>query len=303
MLISRNWSDRKRRQYNPADTYCNTINYLAIKTDRLADSWIHREAPINRQSRGHAQSTIQSASRILVLTGAGISAESGVPTFRGPGGLWKSFRAEDLAIPEAFERDPRLCWEWYAWRRNLVAACFPNPAHSALAAWLLQTPGARLVTQNVDGLHEVAARETAGDRDPGPAMPICLHGSIFRTRCTTCDTSIEYRHAVDSSTVDALPHCDGCMGLLRPDVVWFGEMLPRRELRLATEAATVAEVCLVIGTQGSVYPAAGLVHQARAAGARIIVVDPARTELDPIADIRLHGSASEVVPSLLGLAE
>jgi NAD-dependent deacetylase len=246
-----------------------------------------------------AKNLTLTSQRTLVLTGAGISAESGVPTFRGTAGLWKSFRPEDLATPEAFQRDPRLCWEWYAWRRDLVAACRPNPAHLALASWLLRRPGGVLVTQNVDGLHELAAQEVAGAGDPTAALPIRLHGSIFRARCTRCGASGEYRQVINASSIDALPRCQGCTGLLRPDVVWFGEMLPELEITRATLAAAEADLCLVIGTRGAVYPAAGLVHEARRSGARVIVVDPEPTDLDHLADIKLSGKAGEILPGIL----
>ncbi len=246
-----------------------------------------------------ARNLIRNARHALVLTGAGVSAESGMPVFRGSSGLWRSFRAEELATPEAFARDPRLVWEWYAWRRDIAAACQPNPAHTALARWMCRTPGAVLVTQNVDGLHERAAREIAEKTGDSPTPPLQLHGSIFRARCTRCGGTMDYRQPVDSSTVDALPRCDGCAGLLRPDVVWFGERLPAREMALALEAARRADVCLVIGTRGAVFPAAGLVYEARERGAAVIVVDPAETELDRVADIRLRSAAAETVPALL----
>jgi NAD-dependent deacetylase len=242
---------------------------------------------------------INQARKTLVLTGAGVSAESGVPTFRGTTGLWRSFPAEELATPEAFQRDPRLCWEWYAWRRDLLHACLPNPAHHALARWLLAGSGRTLVTQNVDGLHEAAAMTAAGAQDPTPAMPVRLHGSIFRVRCPSCATSVDHRDPVDVSSIDALPRCQGCRGILRPDVVWFGEPLPERELALATEAATTADLCLVIGTRGAVYPAAGLVFQAKDQRATVVVIDPAETEFDALADVRMWGSAGELVPQVL----
>ncbi len=246
-----------------------------------------------------AREALRRAVRVVVFTGAGISAESGVPTFRGAGGLWKTFKAEDLASPTAFGRDPRLVWEWYAWRRETVGGCRPNAAHLALARWILGRAGVTLVSQNVDDLHERAAREAAGEGgDARRAEPLKLHGSLFHDHCTRCP----HRQAsspVDAASVATLPHCPECGGLMRPDVVWFGEMLPARPVEAAFAAAAEAEACLVIGTTGAVYPAAGVVHTAKASGARVVVVDPGETEFDALADVRLVGPAGEIVPTLL----
>ena len=238
------------------------------------------------------------ASRVLVLSGSGISAESGVPTFRGAGGLWRSFRPEDLATAEAFARDPRLCWEWYGWRRALLAECRPNAGHLALARWALSRQGITIVTQNVDGLHELAAQACAAGSSPAAAYPIRLHGSIVHARCTRCEFRVEDARPVHPG--DPLPTCPDCDGLLRPDVVWFGEMLPEAALAQARAAAHEAEACLVVGTQGAVYPAAGLVHQAKQHGAHVIIVDPGHTALEALADIKLAGLAGQVLPALLG---
>jgi NAD-dependent deacetylase len=247
-----------------------------------------------------ARQALARALRVVVLTGAGVSAESGVPTFRGAGGLWKQFKPEDLATPIAFGRDPRLVWEWYAWRREELRKCRPNAAHLALARWTFSRAGVTLVTQNVDGLHEQAAREVAPDAESAErAYPIRLHGSLFHERCTRCNRRVEGLQAVDATSVESLPHCSECGGLMRPDVVWFGEMLPVLETGRAFEAAAEAEACLVVGTTGAVYPAAGVAHTARAAGARVVVVDPGETELDGLADIKLVGQAGEILPLLL----
>jgi NAD-dependent deacetylase len=247
-----------------------------------------------------ARDALAKALRVVVLTGAGVSAESGVPTFRGAGGLWKQFRAEDLATPIAFGRDPALVWEWYAWRRAEAGNCRPNAAHLALARWMLSRPGVTLVSQNVDDLHERAARAVASDADAAArAMPIKLHGSLSHDRCARCNHRVE-GGAVDTTRLETLPHCPECGGLMRPDVVWFGEMLPARAVEAAFAAAAEAEACLVIGTTGAVYPAAGVAHAAKAAGASVVIVDPGPTELDGIADVRLPGAAGDVVPRLLG---
>ena len=240
------------------------------------------------------------AGRVVVFTGAGVSAESGVPTFRGPDGLWKACKPEDLATPVAFGRDPRLVWEWYGWRRAMVGRCRPNPAHLALAQWMLSRPGVTLVSQNVDDLHERAALATAGGAEAARrAAPVRLHGSLFHDHCTRCTYRAEARGAVDASSLAALPHCPECGGLLRPDVVWFGEVLPAPAVEAAFAAAREAEACLVIGTTGAVYPAAAVVHTAKAAGATVVVVDPGETEYDGLADVKLVGQAGAIVPLIL----
>jgi len=247
-----------------------------------------------------ARTALERAVRVVVFTGAGVSAESGVPTFRGAGGLWRTFKPEDLATPVAFGRDPRLVWEWYAWRRETVARCEPNAAHRALARWILGRAGVTLVSQNVDDLHERAAREAAPDAERARrAEPVKLHGSLFHDHCTRCPYRAGARGAVDATSVATLPHCPECGGLMRPDVVWFGEMLPARRVEAAFAATAEAEACLVIGTTGAVYPAAGVVHTAKAAGARVVVLDPGATEYDGLADVKLVGQAGEVLPQLL----
>jgi len=263
-----------------------------------------------------ARDLLAQAARVVVFTGAGVSAESGMPTFRGAGGLWKTFRAEDLATPGAFARDPRLVWEWYGWRRGIVISCRPNFAHVALGRWMLRREGVTLVTQNVDDLHERGAQEAAlallhegrlrGGGDPADAAPaaaagvapIRLHGSICHSRCTRCAVRAPFAGPVDATSEATLPHC-ACGGLLRPDVVWFGELLPEGALRAAFAAAAAAEVCLVVGTTGAVYPAAAVVHETRGAGGKVIVVDPGETAYDDVADLRLRGAAGEVVPGLV----
>jgi NAD-dependent deacetylase len=253
------------------------------------------------QSRGEARRLLALARRPVVLTGAGISADSGVPTFRGAGGLWRNVRPEELATAEAFTADPVRSWQWYQWRRDRLAACRPNAGHRALARWLLERPGGVLVTQNVDGLHEEAALEAAGG-DPSraaAAMPVRLHGSIVHVRCVACDWRAERREPVDASSLETLPRCPRCGSLLRPDVVWFGEALPPAALRRALGAAAAADVCLVVGTQGAVYPAAGVADTARRNGAALIVVDPGRTHFDGAADVVVRDTAAGALPDLL----
>lgn len=233
-----------------------------------------------------------------MLTGAGVSAESGVPTFRGAGGLWKEFRPEDLATPEAFARDPRLVWEWYAWRRTMVSACTPNAAHRALAEWALRTGSPTIVTQNVDGLHARAAREAARNAEPAAALPIEVHGSLLRDRCSGCGTR-SAPVTVDARSVATLPRCARCSALLRPDVVWFGEMLDQTALTRADAAAATADVCLVIGTSALVYPAASLPLRTRESGGVVLEVNSEETPLTRVAEISIRGKAAEVVPLLL----
>lgn len=241
-----------------------------------------------------------------MLTGAGISAESGVPTFRGSGGLWKERRPEELATPAAFARDPRLVWEWYAWRRRIVAACRPNAAHCALARWVAAEPAGavHLTTQNVDGLHGLAAAEVEVERRNAkvgrPRAGILeLHGSLFRVRCTACTLRYEHRAPISIEAEAPLPTCRGCGSLLRPDVVWFGEPLDSAVLGAAAEAARDADLCLVVGTSAVVQPAAGLAALTLEAGGAIIEVNPEATPLTAKASVSLRGPATKVVPRLL----
>jgi len=243
-----------------------------------------------------AGATVRDAAHVVFFTGAGVSAESGVPTFRGAGGLWRSFRAEELATPAAFARDPRLVWEWYAWRREIVAACRPNAAHHAIARFVASHPDAVVVTQNVDGLHQRAAREAGTD----PDAIVALHGHLFGTRCSRCGTRAADDVGIDTGSVESLPRCDRCGALLRPDVVWFGEGLDPTVLERAFAAAQSADACVVIGTSGVVQPAASIVTVAARAGATIVEINPDATPLSSIATFALRGAAADVVPRLLG---
>lgn len=239
-----------------------------------------------------ARALLLRAERVVALTGAGVSAESGVPTFRGPGGLWRQYRAEDLATPDAFARDPRLVWEWYGWRRGVVSSCAPNAAHHALAAAALAHADFRIVTQNVDGLHGAAARGSQ-------ALPVELHGSLYRTRCTRCEHRWEDRSSIDATAPDTLPHCDACGALARPDIVWFGEALEPAVLGEATRVASRAAVCLVVGTSALVHPAAGLADLTRRNGGYVIEVNVADTPLTGMASVALRGPAAVIVPEIL----
>ena len=222
-----------------------------------------------------------------MLTGAGVSAESGIATFRSPGGLWRNFRAEDLATPEAFARDPILVWQWYDWRRGLIAAASPNPGHAALV--LLEGHAAKftLITQNVDGLHD-----RAGSRNV-----LKVHGDIWILRCTKCPR--EWRD--DRTPLPEIPPRCECGALARPGVVWFGEGLPQNIWKSAEEAAATCDVFVVAGTSGVVYPAAGLVALAKRRGALTVEINVAESAVSPHVDHLLRGASGEILPALAGI--
>lgn len=228
---------------------------------------------------------LQAAGSVAVLTGAGISAESGVPTFRGSGGLWKTYRPEELATPEAFQRDPRLVWDWYLWRRSKIREAQPNAGHAALVRLEDRCSRFTLITQNVDGLHD-----RAGSRNILP-----VHGDIWTIRCTACGSE---RRDLRPEFPEVPPRCE-CRGLLRPGVVWFGEDLPLVTWRKSEEAVREAEVFLVIGTSAQVYPAAGLIALAKSAGARVIEINPDETPYSSRVDRSLRGPAGILLPQLV----
>ncbi len=234
---------------------------------------------------GSAAAILRQAKRVVALTGAGISAESGVPTFRGEHGLWRQFRAEDLATPEAFARDPKLVWEWYDWRRGIIAGVRPNPGHVTLAAWEKRFPEFALITQNVDGLHARA----------GSTILAELHGNIWKVRCTK-DGTVSDDHSVPLKEIP--PRCPDCGALLRPHIVWFGESLDSDVLGRAFSLSATCEVMLVIGTSALVHPAASLPYRAAASGAKIIEINPTPTPLTGEADISLQGKAGEILPEI-----
>jgi NAD-dependent deacetylase len=229
-----------------------------------------------------ARQLLRDASRIAVLTGAGISAESGIPTFRGTGGLWRNFRPEELATPEAFERDPATVWEWYRWRRQLISEAEPNPGHRALAELEARTPEFTLITQNVDGLHERA----------GSRRVLKVHGDIWINRCRSCGRE------TGELPAERLPLCS-CGGVFRPGVVWFGESLPQDVWREAEKAAGRAQVMLVVGTSAQVYPAAGLVPVAQRNHSSVIEVNVGETPFSGSVDLVLRGPSGEILPAIV----
>ena len=229
---------------------------------------------------------LRKAERVVALTGAGVSQESGLRTFRdSQTGLWAQYKPTDLASPEAYERDPKLVWDWYAWRREAIKGVRPNPGHFALVEMAQRVPDFSLITQNVDGLHRMA----------GSPQVIELHGNLQRVKCSSCGRQAEVWDEADGD----VPHCEICGGLLRPDVVWFGESLPRAELESAVEAARACHVFFSIGTSGVVQPAASLAYAAHNRGAVVVEVNAEPTPLTPKVDFALHGKSGEILPALV----
>jgi NAD-dependent deacetylase len=231
---------------------------------------------------------LTSDARITVITGAGVSAASGVPTFRGAGGLWKQFKPETLATPQAFARDPKLVWEWYDWRRQKIAGCEPNAAHRVLADWSRRFPRFQLITQNVDGLHESAGTERV----------LRLHGSIWEVSCWQKCAAAPARWRDETAPLPEIPpRCPHCRGLIRPGVVWFGEALDPDVLAQASASAD-CDVFLTVGTSSVVYPAASFVEEARRNGAFTVEVNPEATPASGVADLVLRSPAEEALPQV-----
>ncbi|HEX3549490.1 MAG TPA: NAD-dependent deacylase [Candidatus Elarobacter sp.] len=232
---------------------------------------------------------LHGARAVMVLTGSGISAESGLPTFRGVGGLWRTHRVEELASPDGFARDPRLVWTWYAERRKAHAAVKPSPAHVALAELERRARDFTLATQNVDSLHLLA----------GSRNVLELHGALRDAKCTRCGARApldDVLASLDATGARAIDH--DCGGRWRPDIVWFGESLPARALEAAFAAARRAEVMLVVGTSGLVQPAASLATK-RLTGAYVVEINPEETALTAHVDLSLRARASDVLPGLV----
>ncbi len=231
-------------------------------------------------------SFLRGTSKLAAITGAGVSQESGLRTFRdAQTGLWAQYKPEDLASPEAFRRDPKLIWDWYAWRREAVKGVRPNAGHYALVDIETRVPEFTLITQNVDGLHRMA----------GSKNVLELHGNIQRVRCAECYTFTE----TWGDDTESVPQCSECGGLLRPDVVWFGEALPRDQLEAAVEAARTCEFFFSIGTSGVVQPAASLAHAARNRGAVVVEINAEPTPLTHKANYAFHGKSGELLPELV----
>jgi NAD-dependent deacetylase len=263
----------------------------------MTGNQLSMKAPgVDSEVLASAADLLQQAQRIAILTGAGISAESGIPTFRDSlTGLWQRFDAVDLATPEAFQRDKALVWGWYEWRRMKVMRAQPNPGHWALAELARQVPASALITQNVDDLHE-----RAGSQDV-----IHLHGSLLAPRCFACARAYTFADEIPNEPEGGRqlqpPKCPHCGGYIRPGIVWFGETLPEDAWHKAETAVRACDVLLAIGTSGLVYPAAGLPTVAREGGKPVILVGPNPTGLDDIASHILRGEAGEILPALMKL--
>lgn len=227
---------------------------------------------------------------MCVLTGAGISAESGVETFRGSNGLWSKLKPEELANFDAFMRNPELVWEWYNYRKTLIHDVKPNPGHYALARMQELVSDFTLVTQNIDNLHIRA----------GSKNVLELHGNIERSYCIDCG---KFAADVEVSSENKVPHCPTCNGIIRPDIVWFGEMLPEGVFEAAAEAANRCELFLTVGTSAVVYPAASLPLIARKNGAYIVEINMERTEISHNVHETLLGKAGEILPQLVKVKE
>ncbi len=228
---------------------------------------------------------LRSATSIVAFTGAGISAESGVPTFRGPEGIWAKFKPEELASMDAFIRNPALVWEWYAHRKKIIAGIRPNPGHDALARMEEIIPHCAVITQNIDNLHRRAGSRTVYE----------LHGNIERNYCMKCGTAYGNDVVLGKPGV---PECEQCGGLIRPDVVWFGEMLPEEEWDASIRAAEGADIFLSIGTSALVYPAASIPRVAKQSGAYLVEINPEPTPLTPLVDEFLQGPSGTILPLL-----
>ncbi|EMS86780.1 SIR2 family NAD-dependent protein deacylase [Leptospira noguchii] len=225
--------------------------------------------------------------KISAISGAGISAESGIPTFRGNEGLWKNFRAEDLATPEAFSKNPKLVWEWYLWRRNIIESKRPNPGHEALVILEKSHPDFFLITQNVDGLHSQAGSKKLTE----------IHGNIFINRCISCGQ--ESKEKISENTTPLPPQCKNCNSFLRPGVVWFGESYDDRKLNASILRMEGTDLLLILGTSGSVSMPVYLAQIAKDSGAFLVEINPERSSFSSSVDLFLQGKTGEVLPLLV----
>jgi len=247
---------------------------------------------VNPELVEQAATWIAGSRKPAVFTGAGVSRESGIPTFREAGtGLWAQYDPQQLATVEGFLQDPKLVWEWYAYRRKIVAGILPNPGHRAIAELEELLDGLVVITQNIDGLHQRA----------GSRAVIELHGNINRVKCFQGD-EIHENWSDEDFSGEIPPRCQTCGSYLRPDVVWFGETLPGEALTASFEFAESCDLMLVVGTSGQVQPAASLPVVARRSGARIVEVNPAPSEITSSSDILLEAKSGEILPEVVARA-
>lgn len=232
-----------------------------------------------------ARDILTGASNIVVLTGAGISAESGIPTFRGEEGLWQNYRPEELATPDAFWNDPKLVWEWYEWRRNIIKQAKPNPGHYALAELESETMNFTLITQNIDGLHQMS----------GSRNILEMHGNLWQIKCTKCGHIVENH---DVPMAELPPKCGKCGDIGRPNVVWFNEIIPMDVIDKSLKAIDECEVMLIVGTSGIVEPAASMGLVAKQTGKCVIEINLEMTPSSPLYDFTLLGKSGEILPLL-----
>jgi NAD-dependent deacetylase len=254
---------------------------IILRDSTLRRKDMSREITISNRLK----SLLIKATKVAVLTGAGISAESGVPTFRGEEGLWKKFKPEELATFDAFMANPQLVWEWYEYRRKIIEEIKPNPGHVALVDFQNHFDKFDLITQNVDGLHHQA----------GSVNVIELHGNIRKNKCIRCGKKHE---SLEGTTEGTPPRCP-CGGNIRPDVVWFGEMLPQDAINYAFAVSQQCDLFFCVGTSAVVHPAASLPLMAKRAGAYVVEVNISPTEISHLVDESLMGKSGEILPSLV----
>jgi NAD-dependent deacetylase len=227
---------------------------------------------------------LKTAESVVFFTGAGISAESGIPTFRGKDGIWNKLKPEELANFNAFMKNPEMVWEWYKYRKKIVSEAQPNPGHLAIASFQDKIKNVTVVTQNVDNLHRRAGSKNIYE----------LHGNIERNYCIKCKTW----YNEDINIQDKIPRCV-CGGLIRPDVVWFGEFLPEDQYSSAEKASAEADVFFIVGTSGIVYPAASMIYVAKRNGAYVVEINIEETEVSSVADESYFGESGKILPEIL----
>jgi len=229
---------------------------------------------------------LKDSENVLFFTGAGISAESGIPTFRGEDGIWNKLKPEELANFNAFLKNPEMVWEWYQYRRKIIRETEPHDGHTAIAEFE-NYYNTIVVTQNVDNLHRRAGSSTIYE----------LHGNIERNYCVDCLKPFEEIQILSDEKI--VPHCEVCGGLIRPDVVWFGEMLPQKVFQQGEESAAKSDICFIVGTSAVVYPAAYIPIRARESGSYLVEINIERTEISNISDYSIMGKAGEIIPQIL----